>query len=169
MSEPTPSLPGIARRMACFVYEGLLLFGVAVVTALVFSPLVGQRNAMDYRAGLMAVEALGFASYFVFFWTRSGQTLAMKTWHIKVERLDGSPLTFGQALARHLMSYAWWLLPVMSTLQLRQHGLGMAAVLCVGTLGVLAYALLAKVLPGQQFLHDVVCGTRLVTQLPVKR
>ena len=169
MSEPTPELPGLARRMACFIYEGLLLFGVAVVTALIFSPLVGQRNAMDYRPGLMAVEALAFAAYFVFFWTRGGQTLAMKTWHIKLECLDGSVPTVGRALLRHILSYGWWLLPVMSAIQLRKHGLGVAAIFFVGSLGIVAYALLAKALPGRQFLHDVICGTRLVTKLPVKK
>lgn len=161
--------PGLLRRLAAFVYEGILLFAVAVITGLIYSPLVQQRNAMEHRAGLMAALALAFGLYFVYFWTRSGQTLPMKTWHIRVLRLDGAPLTLGGALLRYLLCYCWWLLPLAAALQMRQHGLGVGAISLVVVLALLGYALLALVLPGRQFLHDVIGRSRLVTQLPVAK
>ncbi|MET0519968.1 MAG: RDD family protein [Burkholderiaceae bacterium] len=162
--------PGLPRRLAAFVYEGILLFAVAVVTGLIYSPLVQQRNALQHRAGLMAALALSFGLYFIYFWTRSGQTLPMKTWHIRVLRLDGRPLGLGGALLRYLLSYSWWLLPLASALQMRQHGLGIGAIGLVALLCLLGYAMLALALPGRQFLHDVIGRTQLVTQeSPVKR
>ena len=165
----TVPVPGLARRLAAFLYEGILLFAVAVITGLVYSPLVQQRNAMEHRAGLIAALACAFAAYFVYFWTRSGQTLAMKTWHIRLVRADGAKLGVPQALARHLLSYAWWLLPVAAASQMLKHGLGFGAIACVGIVSLLGYAMLALVLPGRQFLHDLLCGTMLVTHAPAPK
>jgi uncharacterized RDD family membrane protein YckC len=161
-----PHTPGLARRLAAFVYEGILLFALVMITALVYSPLVGQRNAMEHRTGLIITLGIVIGAYFVFFWTRSGQTLPLKTWHIRLIRLDGRPLSIAQALLRYVLSYLWWVLPIVTALQMRQHGLGFGAISVVGILGLLAYALLSRVLPGRQFLHDVICKTQLITQLP---
>jgi uncharacterized RDD family membrane protein YckC len=38
------------------------------------------------------------------------------------------------------------------------------AMVAGASLGVLGYALLALVLPQKQFLHDLICGTKLVTE-----
>ena len=35
--------------------------------------------------------------------------------------------------------------------------------------GIAGYLLLARLHPQRQFLHDVICGTRLITQLPPTR
>lgn len=161
--------PGMGRRLACFVYEGLLLFAVAVAIGLIYSPLAQQRHALAHRDGLILALALGFGAYFVYFWTRSGQTLAMKTWHIRLLRRDGQPLSLGQALLRYVLSYGWWVLPIVSALQLRKHELGFGAIAAVGLVCLLGYAMLALVLPGRQFLHDLIAGTQLVTQAPKKK
>ena len=173
MSTSTPAagavVPGLARRLAAFTYEGILLFAVAMITGLVYSPWVQQRNALEHRNGLMIALAFSFGAYFVYFWTRSGQTLPMKTWHIRVVRIDGAALGHGQALARYLLSYCWWMLPIAAALQMRQHQFGFGTIACVGLLGLFGYALLSRVLPRRQFLHDVLCRTQLITQLPVKK
>ena len=46
------------------------------------------------------------------------------------------------------------------------HSLGAISALLVA--GVLTYAALARLHPRRQFLHDVVCGTQLVTWRPVR-
>jgi uncharacterized RDD family membrane protein YckC len=161
--------PGLARRLASFVYEGILLFAVAVVTALIYSPWVDQRNAMEHRSGLIIAVGCSFAAYFVYFWTRSGQTLAMKTWHIRVVRQDGSKLSIPHALLRYVLSYCWWVLPIVAATQMLHHGLGFGAISFVGFLALLGYALLALALPGRQFLHDVLCKTMLINQAPAPK
>src|SRR5690606_4324287 len=44
--------PGIARRLASFVYEGVLLFGVVMIAGFLFSTLTQQRHALQGRHGL---------------------------------------------------------------------------------------------------------------------
>jgi uncharacterized RDD family membrane protein YckC len=75
--------PSLRRRMACWLYEGMLLFGVVFIAGYLFSSLSQTRHAMDNRPGLQAFVFLVFAIYFVWLWSK-GQTLAMKTWDIRV-------------------------------------------------------------------------------------
>lgn len=164
-----PEAPGLARRLAAFIYEGVLLFAVAVATGLVYSPLTQQHDARQHSTGLMISVAFSFAVYFVYFWVRGGQTLPMKTWRIRVVRADGSGLTIGAAVLRYLLSLSWWVLPTVAAIQMRKHGLGFGAISAVALLSLLGYALLALALPGRQFLHDVIGKTLLVSHFPVKR
>ena len=76
-------------------------------------------------------------AYFVWFWSRGGQTLPMKTWRIRVVRLDGAALDRALALNRYLLAL----------LGLLAAGLGFA------------WALVDR---DRQFLHDRLAGTALV-------
>ena len=105
--------------------------------------------------------------YFVWFWTRSGQTLAMQTWRIRLVTRGGLPVTRLRALCRYLLAWLWF---VPSLLALQATGLqgALPAFAAIGA-GVLAYAALAWLHPDRQYLHDAVCGTRLVSWLPPPR
>jgi len=48
--------------------------------------------------------------YFVYCWRNGGQTLAMKTWRIRVARKDGSALSTREASARFLLALCGLLL-----------------------------------------------------------
>ncbi len=67
--------PSLRRRMACWIYEGLLLFGVVFLAGYLFSTLSQTRHALDNRHGLQAFVFLVFAIYFTWF-GHKGQTLA---------------------------------------------------------------------------------------------
>ncbi|MDO7594414.1 MAG: RDD family protein, partial [Burkholderiaceae bacterium] len=46
----TPTLvPSLRRRMAAWLYEGMLLFGVLFAMAYVFSVLANTRHALEHR------------------------------------------------------------------------------------------------------------------------
>ena len=45
---------------------------------------------------------------------------------------------------------------------------GLAEIFGVMAAGVIAYAMLALLHPQRQFLHDAICGTRLVTWRPLR-
>ena len=47
------SAPGLWRRMACWLYEGMLLFAVVFVAGWLFSTLGQMRDAMDSRRHLL--------------------------------------------------------------------------------------------------------------------
>lgn len=154
--------PGLARRFAAFLYEGVLLFGVLFFAGFLYSVLTRQQHALQGRAGLSAFLFAVLGLYFVGFWTRSGQTLAMKTWHLRVTDAAGRPLGWGRALLRYLLAWLWFLPALVGVWTLGLHGGGAI----VGSLiaGVLAYLLIARLHPERQFLHDVISGSRVVTQ-----
>jgi uncharacterized RDD family membrane protein YckC len=158
--------PGLWRRMACFVYEGVLLFGVVMIAGWLFSTLTQQRHALLGRHGLQAFVFIVLGIYFAWFWSRGGQTVAMKAWHIRLVDRAGAPVTQARALARYLLSWLWFA-PALATLYFAGlHGGG--SITAVLVTGVITYALLARLHPERQFWHDVVCGTRLITWRPAR-
>jgi uncharacterized RDD family membrane protein YckC len=162
--DPGAAPAGLARRFAAFLYEGVLLFGVVFFAGFLYSVLTRQQHAMQGRTGLGVFLFIVLGVYFVGFWTGSGQTLAMKTWHLRVVDAAGRPLRAGRALLRYVLSWLWFLPALVSVWALGLHGGG--AIFGSLAAGVLAYLLIARLHPQRQFLHDTICGSRVITQLP---
>lgn len=158
-----PDTPSVWRRLACFVYEGVLLFGVLMISAYLYSSLTQQRHALEGRHGLMAFLFVILAVYFTWFWSNGGQTVAMKAWHIRVVDIEGKPVTQSRAFMRYLAAWMW-LMPALVTAGVS--GLHDSRAFGLLLVGVVAYAALARVRPDRQFWHDALCGTRLVTWRP---
>lgn len=157
--------PGLARRFAAFLYDGALLFGVVFFAGFLYTVLTRQDHALHGRLGLMALAYFVMPGlYFVGFWTRSGQTLAMTTWRLRVTDVAGRPLGWPRALLRYLLSWLWFL-PALLCFKLAglQGGGALAGCLLAGIAG---YLLVARLHPQRLFLHDVMSGTRVITQLP---
>lgn len=151
--------------MACWAYEGMLLFGVVFAAGYLFSTLSQTRHALDNRHALQAFVFVVFGIYFGWFWAR-GQTLAMKTWHIAVVDVHGRPISQLRAVGRYLLSWLWFLPPLAVIAPLHLPA-GESAVLVGGWIAV--WALLSRFHPQRQFLHDVLAGTRLVVRFPTPR
>jgi uncharacterized RDD family membrane protein YckC len=121
------------------MYESLLLLGVLSVAFLVphlIGGLVWGKSAPGALAWLHIYVVLG--GYFIWCWCRSGQTLAMQTWRLKLENArPGERLSWRQAVLRYTL--CWFSLAFV--------GLG------------LWWALIDR---DRQFLHDRLAGTRLV-------
>jgi len=155
--------PALLRRMTCFVYEATLLFGIALVPAVLgtlFFAQTGQSHPLQSEGVVRAFALVVYGIYFVGCWSVRGQTLAMQTWRIRVVAADGARLSQARALARYVACCIAWFAPatlVAATLQLRPWPTLVAVVV-----GIVLYALLALAAPGRQFWHDIVCGTRLV-------
>ncbi len=157
--------PSLWRRMACWLYEGILLFGVVFLPGYLFSALSQTRHALDNRHALQGFLFVILGIYFVWFWGR-GQTLAMKTWHIRLVDRQGHPVSQMRALGRYVLSWLWFLPPLASVayFQLRP---GETLVILLGWIAV--WALLSRLHPTQQFWHDAWAGTRLVVSHPAPR
>ena len=151
-----PSLP---RRMACWAYEGLLLFGVLFISGYLFSTLSQSRHALDNRHGLQAFLFLVVGIYFTWF-GHKGQTLAMKTWHIRLVDASGQALSQKRALWRYVLSWVWFIPPLAALAPLSLSG-GETALLLLGWVAV--WALLSRFHPERQFWHDALAGTRLIS------
>ena len=165
--QPKAEPPGLMRRLACFFYEGVLLFGVVMVAGLLYAALTQQRHALEGKLGLQVFVFAVVALYFTWFWSHGGQTLAMKTWHIRLQRADGQPLGTMRALVRYVVCWVWFLpaLGVVSLLEVR----GVWPLTGFVVLGVLSYAGLAQLRQDRRFWHDVLCDTSLVTWIQASR
>ena len=150
--------PPLTRRMACWLYEGMLMFGVVFISGWLFSTLTQTRNALDNRHWQQAFLFVVFGIYFAWFWSR-GQTLAMKTWHIKVVDCQGEAITQARALLRYVLSWLWFLPPLAAGYLFHLSG----AEIGVITVGWIAtWALLSRFHALRQFPHDAMAGTRLI-------
>jgi uncharacterized RDD family membrane protein YckC len=156
---PTPSL---ARRMACWLYEGVLMFGVVFIAGYLFVTLTQTRNPMDKRHAFQAFIFVVAGIYFVWFWAR-GQTLAMKTWHITVLDLAGKPLTQGRALLRYLLCWLWFV-PALAAMAPFQLSGAESVVIALGWVAI--WAILSYFHPQRQFWHDALARTQLVSTRP---
>jgi uncharacterized RDD family membrane protein YckC len=131
-----PTAPFVAR-IAAMIYESLLVTAVVFVASFLIIPVVGEMHA-PWQRHLFQVYLLGVLfAYFSAFWLRSGQTLAMKTWRIRLVQQNGDTLTLRQAVLRFFFAL-----------------LG----LVLGGAGFW-WALIDR---DRQFLHDRLVGTRLV-------
>ncbi len=130
---PRPA-PGAARRLACALYESLILAALVLVATFPFLALAGDSTTGPRRHFLQAYVLAVVGAYFVGFWTRGGQTLAMKTWRIRLQCADGGAVGLPRAIRRYLLALA---------------GL---ALLGIGFLW-------AFVDRDRQFLHDRLAGT----------
>ena len=135
------------------------MFGVVFLATYLFSSLSQTRNAMDNRNALQAFLFVIFGIYFVWFWAK-GQTLAMKTWDIRVVDTQGQPITQTRALARYALSWLWFLPPLVFTWLYGASGKE-GAVLALGWVAV--WAVLARFHPQKQFWHDALAGTQLIS------
>ena len=157
--------PGLRRRMACWLYEGLLMFGVVFISGYLFGTLSQTRNALDNRHALQAFLFVIFGIYFVWFWAK-GQTLAMKTWNIRLVDRHNAPVSQKRAVLRYCLSWMWFLPPLLAISPFTLSG-GEVAVLLLGW--VFVWALLSRLQPDRQFWHDAWAGTRLVNSPPLSR
>jgi len=130
--------PSIKRRLICMVYESLLVFGVAFFASLPFLAAAGSSAGGWLRHAYQGYLFFVIGLYFVASWRHRGQTLAMKTWKLRLQGTGGARITLRQAMLRY--ACAW-------------------PSLLLGGIGIF-YALLDR---ERQFLHDRLSGTRIIT------
>jgi len=131
---PVAVLP---RRLLSLVYETLLLAAVLLAGAPPFVVLTHPLAPAITRPVFQLYLLLLCGVYFIWQWMHGGQTLPMKTWHLKLVTRDGASLTLRHSVSRFLFALA-----------------GLALV------GIgFAWALVDH---DRQFLHDRLAGTRIV-------
>lgn len=121
------------------LYECLLIIGVLALTFIVPHMIIGviwQASAPGWFEWLHLAAVLG--AYCTWFWCHGGQTLAMRTWRIRVvDATSGTLLTWPRAVLRYLLCWP-----------------------SIGFFGAgMMWALLDR---DRQFLHDRLAGTRLI-------
>ncbi|MFZ6687065.1 RDD family protein [Undibacterium sp. SXout11W] len=156
--------PPLRRRLICMIYEAMLLFGIVFVFDFIFDVATQSKSALILRNGRQAWLFFVIGTYFIYCWSRSGQTLAMQTWCIRVTDLDGSKLPLIKAIVRYFLAWMWFI-PAMALGY--QFGLKEWPMIILVALGALAWALTSRLDKDGQFLHDKLAKTRLI-QVPEK-
>lgn len=150
---------GLLRRMAAFVYDALLLFGVLFLASLVIMiPFDITFGGPLYPLYILYIYLVTFL-YLGWFWTHTGQTLGMKTWHIRVQGLHGGPVSWRAAALRFMAALLFWL-PAAGIYFGSQGNLGLLSIL--GLLPLLVDYLWCYRNPDRLALHDMLSATRLV-------
>jgi uncharacterized RDD family membrane protein YckC len=110
---------GFFRRLGSWVYDVLIAFAVymtaGALSFLVFGLLVnygvismqGEQHLIDLQRSSVVYSALIYSwnlgwvvFFFVWFWTRNGQTIGMKAWRLRVQNRDGSLIDRPTAIKR---------------------------------------------------------------------
>jgi uncharacterized RDD family membrane protein YckC len=104
---------GFGRRLAALLYDAVLLAALLVVftSGAVFlnhgvavEPKTAGGWVYLYDAGLIGV----IAGYYLLNWTRSGQTLGMRAWHLRAVTESGKPMGFRAAALRFVCGLLAW-------------------------------------------------------------
>jgi uncharacterized RDD family membrane protein YckC len=104
---------GFGRRLAALIYDLFLLAALLMVFtggALFFThgaavlPTTAGAWVYVYRAGLVLIVAC----YYVLNWLRSGQTLGMRAWRLRVVSNSGNPVAFKAAALRAVLGALAW-------------------------------------------------------------
>ena len=123
-------------RLFGLIYEAVLLVAILFVSSYLFLSLARDAQSGWSRAIFQLFLLCVCGAYFVFCWTRSGQTLPMKTWGLRLVTQTGQAVTPDRALRRYLLAVP-----------------GMLSGVSV------LWALFDR---EKQFLHDRLAGTRIV-------
>jgi uncharacterized RDD family membrane protein YckC len=150
------------------LYEAMLLFGVVFITSWLFDTLTQSRSALMLRHARQMALFVVLGVYFVYFWHRSGQTLAMKTWKVRlIYARTGQPaqnqVPWSRALLRYLLAWMWFMPAVALDYVLDLKGWASVALIVLGMALWGATILFNR---DRQFLHDQLVGTRLITYDP---
>jgi uncharacterized RDD family membrane protein YckC len=129
--------PSLIKLGASLVYDSLVVMALCFALALVFIGLLGDATQGSKRYLLQSFLGLSVGLYFVWCWLKSGQTLAMQTWHLKLVDQHGQLLTPAIAVLRY----------GLACLSLMLFGLGFLWVL---------------VDRDRMYLHDRLLGSRIV-------
>ena len=164
---PSESLQtaSLKSRLMAMVYETMLMLAVLFAATLPFSALLEQRHALYRRDDLQYWLFLVLGIYFCWFWRHGGQTLAMKTWRIRLLTREGSALSLRHAAVRYVLAWLWFLPGLAAARYL--HAQGWMLVL-FPALNMVLWMLAVFLDHDRQFPHDRLAGTRLVRLPPIK-
>jgi uncharacterized RDD family membrane protein YckC len=96
--------PTLFKLAASFVYDTLVVIAIGFLTAWLFIMLFGNATQGVKRYALQASLWLVIGIYFVWCWSKSGQTLAMHTWRLKLVNQQALPPGFSILVLRYMLA-----------------------------------------------------------------
>ncbi len=92
----------LIRRFGAMLYETLLLLALLFIADYLFISLTHNAQSSALKTVLRIYLFVVIAIYFTWFWSR-GQSLAMKTWRIRLVTAAGGRLKAPRAFIRFLL------------------------------------------------------------------
>ena len=99
---------GLMRRLAAILYDSMLLFGVGCLATV---PFVVARGGVVEPGTSAALQVTLFTVVYLFFvgyWTRSGRTLGMQSWGLRIEAVGGGLPPLSAATIRFGVAMVSW-------------------------------------------------------------
>lgn len=131
--------PSLLKLGACLLYEVLTIVALVFVSAGLFIMIAGDASHDIKRLLLQLFLWLVLGAYFIRCWIKTGQTLAMQAWKLRLVNEQSQLLTMQQAIARYLLT----------TLSMTFFGVGFL------------WAIVDK---NNQFLHDRLLRCKVVAE-----
>jgi uncharacterized RDD family membrane protein YckC len=157
----------LLRRLAALFYDTLLVIALAMAATFALLPITGGEAILVSTHPSVArlyqalVVLLCFA-YFAIGWTRSGQTLGMKAWRIRLVGENGRRVSWADAAVRFTLGITIALLALAGGWQLARPGWALAdtlaALLFAPALGNLAWI---RIDDAARSLQDLAGGLRV--------
>jgi uncharacterized RDD family membrane protein YckC len=99
----------LSRRLGAMLYDGLLVVALMMFATVPFVIVRGGESVEPgdpyYRLTMLIIAWLFFAG----FWSRSGRTLGLQAWRLRIETSSGERPGFGAASLRFLAALISWL------------------------------------------------------------
>jgi len=112
---------GFRRRFGSWIYDLLIIIAIFMLSGYVCVALFVALDVMElisiarsgfgidwnathpaYKVAFNTWCILWVCGFFIYFWSKKGQTLGMRAWRLRVQNLDGSLLTTATAIKRLL-------------------------------------------------------------------
>ncbi len=150
-------------RLAVMTYEAVLLFGLVFAVGLALLAATGWTHPLPpaRRWVLQAAVFVAIGAYFVYCWSRSGQTLAMKSWRVRVVDRDGGALPPARAALRYLLAWSLFAPGLAFVLLAGASAWANLAALVASLFAMLAYGRFDR---DGQLLHDRLLGSRVIRE-----
>ena len=107
---------GLLRRLMAMIYDALVLLAVWMLVGFIAVALNdGEANESPLFHSVLLLVTFAF---FAYFWMRAGMTLGMQAWRLRVQSVEGGPLTLVQSLVRFIAAIVslaafglgyWWI------------------------------------------------------------
>lgn len=110
---------GFWRRLASLIYDSLVVISLSMLTAILYFAVIQVLITLGVIVQTEGLDPAGFIDetpllsgirsalfvgvnivFFAYFWTKSGQTIGMRAWRLKVQTLDGKLISWSQAVIR---------------------------------------------------------------------
>ena len=96
--------PTFLRQLAIFFCDGLLMLALLGFATFIFLLFFGDATTGFLHFLLQLFLWFVAGGYFIYSWYQSGQTLAMKTWRVRLITVDGIKPNISKLMQRYILA-----------------------------------------------------------------